>query len=62
MYVMTCTYPHISHVIMVSRFMENLGKVYWHVMKLIFCHHRSTTHVGLINDNDSSTKSSVEGF
>jgi hypothetical protein len=29
MYVMTCTHPNISHVvIIVSRFMGNLGKVY----------------------------------
>jgi hypothetical protein len=63
MYVMTCTHPNISHVvIMVSRFMGNLGKVYWHVVKWIFCYHKIITNVGLIYDSSSSTRGSVEGF
>ena len=63
MHVITCTHPNISHVvIMVSRFMENLGKVHWHVVKWIFHYHRSTTYIGFVYDNGNNTKGSVKGF
>jgi hypothetical protein len=44
MYVMVCTRPNIAHVVgFVSRYMNNLGKEHWEVVKWILRYLRGTT-------------------
>jgi hypothetical protein len=43
MYVMVCTRPDIAHVVgVVRRYMKNLGKEHWGVLKCILMYFRGT--------------------
>jgi hypothetical protein len=45
MYVIVCTKPYISHVVgVVSRYMKNIGKEYWEVVKWILRYLRGTSN------------------
>ena len=48
MYVMVCTRPYIAHVVgVVSRYMNNLGKEHWMVVKWILMYLNGTTNQSL---------------
>jgi hypothetical protein len=45
MYAMVCTRLHISHLVgVVSRFLANLGKQHWQVVKWILRYLKGTSH------------------
>ena len=48
MYAMVCTRPDIAQAVgVVSRFMNNLGKGHWEVVKWILRYLRGTSHYSL---------------
>ena len=49
MYSMICTRPDLAHsASVVSRFMSNLGKQHWQVVKWILRYLQGTSSVGLV--------------
>ena len=51
MYLMVCTRPDISHAVsVVSRYMANLGKEHWNVVKWIFRYLIGTRDFGILFD------------
>ena len=60
MYVMVCTRPNISHAIgVVSKFLANLGKAHWEVVKWIFIYLKGTSKVCL---SFGESKPSLKGY
>ena len=60
MYVMVCTRPDISHAVgVVSRFIANLGKTHWEMVKWIFRYLRGTLKVCL---SFGESKPFLEGY
>lgn len=50
-YVMVCTRPDIAHVVeLVSRYMENMGKLHWEAVKYVLRYTRGTPHHELVFD------------
>jgi len=62
-YVMIYRCPNILHVvIVVHRFMRNLKKVIWHVMKWTLHYLIGTTYIGSVYNTSSSTRSNAGAF
>ena len=50
---MVCTRPDISHVVgVVSKYMENLGKEHWNVVKWVLRHLRATSDYCITFNNN----------
>lgn len=63
MYVMVCTRPDLAYVLsIVSRYMHNLGKEHWNVIKWILRYLKGTSNIGLVFDGDKFTSGDVVGF
>lgn len=63
MYVMVCTHPNLTYYVsVVSRYMNNLGKVYWQVVKKISRYLRGTSKLRLLYGDGSTKSGVVKGF
>ena len=57
MYLMVCTRPDISHAVsVISRYMADLGKEHWNVVKWIFRYIIGTCDFGILFDQRASTE------
>ena len=57
MYLMVCTRPDISHLVsVVSRYMADLGKEHWNVIKWIFRYLTDTHDFGILFDQRANTE------
>ena len=55
MYAMVCIRPDLAQaIIVVNRYMGNLGKEHWQVVKHIFRYLKGTTDIGLVYHGDTS--------
>jgi hypothetical protein len=63
MYLMVCTRPDIAYAVsVVSRYLANLGKKHWEVVKWILKYLRGTANVGLVYGTNCGNHVEVTGF
>ncbi|GJR47272.1 retrotransposon protein, putative, ty1-copia subclass [Tanacetum coccineum] len=63
MYLMVCTWPDIEYAVsVVSRYLANLGKNHWGVVKWILKYLRGTANVGLVYGTNRGNHVDVRGF